>query len=248
MRQLLLPESPDDGKPLTLREGDFHYLVHVLRKQVGDSFRAVDPSGRRWQCTVAEIGRTECTIRVVDPPPAETVSPSFPSITVYQAVPKGSRFDEAIRQLVQTGVTGICPIECDRSVVRLGEIAASRLERWQRIAREAVQQSGGSPVTLLAPRTVDDLVADPAALSLLLHPSPLEDHTLHGYLSDAGPRVDLVVGPEGGFSERECRLLTDRGFRPLSLGPQVLRSEAAALFAVAAIRVLVLERRAWQPT
>lgn len=247
MRHLLLPGRPSGGEHVVLSGDDFHYLVHVLRRRAGDGFDAVDAAGDRRHCTIVRTDSGSCTVEVqaaVDA--AATAVSALPAVTVFQAVPKGGRFDDAVRALVQAGVTAICPIETERSVVRLAESAARR-DRWLRVAREAAQQSGAGPVRLLEPRRVSELTATPGALSLFLHP-PLAERSLHGYLSSSRPQVELVVGPEGGFSDSECRLLRERGFDPLSLGPLVLRSQTAAFFAVAAIRILLLERAAWQPT
>ena len=128
------------------------------------------------------------------------------------------------------------------------ESGGNRTERWERIAREAVQQSGAQrPVEVAEPVGLESIASAPRALSLVLHPEPLAQTTLHGYLGSIPDEIELVVGPEGGLCGDEIEELGSRGFQPLWLGPQVLRSESAALFAAAAIRILILERATWQP-
>ena len=98
------------------------------------------------------------------------------------------------------------------------------------------------PLPLTEPAPAHD------ALSLLLRERPLAQETLHGYLDRVPRHVELVVGPEGGFSPDEVEMLLSRGFQPFCLGPRVFRTETAAIFALGAVKILVQEQDAWQPT
>lgn len=258
MRRLVVPEPLAAGRRIQIVGDDHHYLARVLRLRPGATVPALDVADRHWLLVIDEIGADRLTAHATEPAdhrvtpdhpgPALTGSsaPAFPRVTVYQAIPKGRKLDEPIRALVQAGVTRIAPIVTRRTVVRPD--GTGRSDRWQRIAREAVQQSGGTQVVRVdEPRPLTDLTPTDGALSLVLHPEPLAHATLHGYLGVVPSEVELVVGPEGGLAEEELSMLLDRGFRPLWLGPQVLRTESAALFAAAAVRILVLERAHWQP-
>jgi 16S rRNA (uracil1498-N3)-methyltransferase len=101
-------------------------------------------------------------------------------------------------------------------------------------------------VEVTPPAKLTDLHPVPGAVSLFLHTEPIAFHTLHGYLDRVPERVELAIGPEGGFSPSEVTLLTERGFRPLHLGQRVLRTESAALFALGAVQILIQERHSWQ--
>jgi 16S rRNA (uracil1498-N3)-methyltransferase len=244
MRQLLLPGERSAGQQLELTGDDYHYLARVLRLRPGDTVPAMDEAGTRWIAALLSDDGVRLLVRV---DPMHTPHVTLPAITVYQAIPKGRKLDEPLRQLVQAGVTRICPIVTERTIVR-AEGGSARLDRWRRIAREAVQQSGAErPAEVVEPLPLRDVRAADRALSLFLHTEPLAQTTLHGYLGDTPSVVELVVGPEGGFSESEIDTLRAAGFSSLWLGPQVLRTESAALFAVAAVRILVLERAHWQP-
>ncbi len=246
MRQLLLPGALTAGARIALTGEDYHYLARVLRLRPGARLPAIDESGARWTLELLDDDGRRLLARV-EPGSSGTAAAAFPGITVYQAIPKGRAFDESVRALVQAGVTRICPVVTERTVVRPSG-GSSRTERWRRIAREAVQQSGaGRPTEVLEPVELPTVTARPEALSLVLHTEPLAQTSLHGYLGDTPNEIELVAGPEGGFSADELDGLIERGFSPLWLGPRVLRAENAALFAAAAMRILILEREWWQP-
>jgi 16S rRNA (uracil1498-N3)-methyltransferase len=128
-------------------------------------------------------------------------------------------------------------------------VASERITRWERVAREAVQQSGAlAPVVIDAPAELSAVYPAKDALSLVLHEQPIAHDTLHDYLVRVPSLVELVVGPEGGLSGEEVTMLLSRGFKPLYLGPRVLRTETAAIFALGAVQMTIQEHDAWQPT
>ncbi len=255
MRQLLVPRALRPGQRLDLTGSDYHYLSVVLRLRAGDTVPALDAEGSRWDLQLLENDGSKLVALVEAGAKAGALV--FPRLTLYQAIPKGSRFDDLVRQLVQFGIDRICPVFTERTVSR-PDREGTRVDRWRRVAREAVQQSGANrPVGVEPPQELAEIRPTDGALALVLHAErcpldlpgdyPLAQSTLHGYLGEVPDDIDLVVGPEGGFTDAELIGLFGKGFRPLWLGPQVLRSESAALFAAAAVRILVLERDHWQP-
>lgn len=195
-----------------------------------------------------------------------------PSIILVQGLPKGAKMDLIVRQAAEAGVSRVIPLVASRSIPK-GE---ARRDRWQRIAREAIQQSGSTvPTRVDAPIGLDGLEAalgEPRGrrLRLLLDAEsqaplrdaeggpdasgscdasrpPLAQTSLHEYLTDAPEEIILCVGPEGGFAVEETRALAKAGFSPLKLPCAVLRTETAALFAVAAVETILSERFSWIP-
>jgi 16S rRNA (uracil1498-N3)-methyltransferase len=157
--------------------------------------------------------------------------------------------DLIIRQAVEAGVGRIVPLVSDHAVVRPGE-RASRLERWRRIAREAREQSGAArPPVVESPARLDEAVArERGGTRVFFHEDPAGSVPLHEILAGAGSPVTVLIGPEGGLSPRETALLESSGFRRAWLGDGVLRTETAALFALAAVRTIVRERETWRPS
>ena len=243
MVQLVVAPELAEGNEFRPKGDDLHYLLHVRRTREDDHLVLLDGTGRRWDTVVTRVAASEIVLRVqapVDDAAAE------PEITVYQAIPKGRRFDEAIRSLVQAGATRIVPLITERTIVDPSG-KDDKQNRWRRVAREAVQQSGATALVHIDPPTrLTDLPIDSETLTLFLHTLPIADATLHGYLGSAPEAFGFVVGPEGGFSPKEVEWLLARDAYPVWLGPRVLRSENAGFFAVAAARTILLERGVWQ--
>jgi 16S rRNA (uracil1498-N3)-methyltransferase len=165
--------------------------------------------------------------------------------------------DLIVRQAAEGGIAEIIPFVSEHSVPRPGgEGAGNRLGRWERIVKEARQQSGSRTATIVRPPLdLEGLLAyweelkgrRAKALGLLFHQTPLEQASLHSYLSINPEIVVLAIGPEGGFSPVEVSRFLAAGFRPLTIGDTVLRTETAALYGAAAIRLILLESDWWLP-
>ena len=181
---------------------------------------------------------------------------AIPRIILVQSMAKGPAMDLVIRQAAEAGVARIIPLEARRSVARAEEgRGASRQGRWERILREGLQQSGSPVATAIEePVGLRGLLArlgpepEGGRLALVLHEAPLAQKGLHGYLGNAPAEIVLCVGPEGGFAPDEVDFLLGAGFRPLLLPGAILRTETAALFAVAAVEIILSERSSWTPS
>lgn len=250
MRQLLLPGRLAVGQRIAVRDADYHYLIRVRRHAVDDELEVVDEYRNRATVRIISVNETSADLQVL----SLVHGPGdFTEIVVYQALPKGRKLDDVIRVLVQAGVCHLVPVETERTVVRIADLGNSRMERWNRIAREAVQQSGSDPVRIASPVPLADAIREAGSdsgihttCSLFLHTEPLAHSSLHGYLGTAVSRLVLFVGPEGGFTPAECDQFIAAGVQPLWLGPRVYRTEVAGLAAVAAAQLLLVESEEWQ--
>jgi 16S rRNA (uracil1498-N3)-methyltransferase len=184
-----------------------------------------------------------------------------PPVILFQALPKGPKMDLIVRQAAEGGLAEVVPFASEHTIPRIGageygQGPENRVRRWEKIVREARQQSG-SPVDtqIRAPLSLDGLFAyweelrgrAPGVLGLLFHQTPLEQASLHEYLSREPEIVVLVIGPEGGFSPGEVSRFLGAGFKPLTIGDTVLRTETAALYGAAAVRIILLENASWLP-
>jgi 16S rRNA (uracil1498-N3)-methyltransferase len=250
MKHFILENEPDADGSVRLTGKDYNYLVNVRRLKAGGTLDCLLPSGEiaRLLIVRAEKGilHAECT------PAAEAGQDEVcPPITLFQAMPKGAKMDSVVRMTGEAGVSEIAPFYSARSVPRNTDGAIEkRLDRWRRVLKEARQQSGSRAIgTVRAPVGLDGLlsywesVLQPEALGLIA--LPLAKNGFHLYLETMPKLIALAVGPEGGFAPEEEDAFMGAGFRPVSLGPTVLRTEHAALYAVAAIRTLLVERNSW---
>jgi 16S rRNA (uracil1498-N3)-methyltransferase len=266
MKQFILPSPPDAQGLVRLSGEDFHYLVRVRRLKEGAVFKAEIP-GRpgdvrvRVQSLADTILTGECL--PVDPidETSRDVS-SLPPIILFQALPKGAKLDLIVRQAAEGGVTEIRPFVSEYSIPMGQGDKTGRVDRWRRIIREARQQSGSSIATeIAAPCTVEALLDYWETLGkrsrrprgIILHQEsvrtgPLAQGGFHRYLCSDPDLVVLAVGPEGGFSPEEVKRFLAAGFKPLVMGNTILRTETAALYGAAAVRIILLEKTAWTLT
>lgn len=257
MRVFILPQEPPFGQFIDLRGEDHHYLSRVRRVRVGDQFPGSDSRGGRWLCTVTRIGPSSLRLRLEKE--AHVARPEQPAIRLIQCLPKATKMDLIVRQVTEAGVQEVIPVFSRYSQVRLGGLSGGqgvekKLERWRRIARQAVQQSGAArPPDIEAPRELESFIrvldeGRSEEVRLFFHQEREGADTLHRCLSKSVKIITLVVGPEGGLSPEEVELLRSKNFVPITVGDTVLRTETAALYAVAAVQIVMHERDAWEPT
>ena len=263
MKQFLLTKEPDDNI-VRLDGDDYRYLVRVRRLATGEFFPALLPNGEETLIQVLSVDKGLLTGKCVSAENnPDSPSPSIPAIILFQALPKGEKMDLIVRQAAEGGITEIVPFISEFSVAK-ASAGEQKFSRWQRIIREARQQSGSKiATTIRRPLTKEGLFnywkelqvscahAAQAALGLLFHHQGLEQKPLHSYLNssylDSVPKViALAIGPEGGFSDTEVSLFLENGFNPITIGDTILRTETAALYCAAAVRILLLERDSWQ--
>jgi len=188
---------------------------------------------------------------------------SLPPVYLFQALPKGTKMDLIVRQAAEAGVSVIVPFVSEFSQVKIkggsigslpGAVSGEKQNRWERIIREARQQSGSDiPTIIKKPLDFDGLMEYwqelqarfPGGTGILFHQTPLEPGTLHDYLVNSLKFIVLAVGPEGGFSAAEAARFLSAGFKPIVLGKTVLRTETAALYAAAAVFTILSERTSW---
>jgi 16S rRNA (uracil1498-N3)-methyltransferase len=259
MKQFILPVLPDKRGWICLSGEDYHYLVNVRRFAPGDSFKVRLPSGEAAVVRVCSVEKGRLT-GICLPQTGEAEKPApreqlfLPPMVLFQALPKGSGMDLIVRQAAEGGLREVVPFCSELSVPRLGPGGEEKQKRWQRIVKEARQQSGSPVATEVRSPCTEDALWEywqtlrdqyPRVLGLLFHQDPLAEESLHGYLNGDHELVVLAVGPEGGFSPGELTRFLARGFKPMVIGNTIFRVETAALYAAAAVRTILLEKSSW---
>jgi 16S rRNA (uracil1498-N3)-methyltransferase len=206
-----------------------HHVVRVLRLKAGDGVTLFDGRGGEYAAVALNVGERTSVDRE---------SPL--KVTLAQAISSADRMDYTIQKAVELGVARIQPLESSRSIVRLDAArAAKRVAHWQAVAVAACEQCGRNrvpEVTAVLPLSTW-LGSAPAQANIArLVLSPRAQATLR---SLPPPREALLLaGPEGGLSPREQEDAQSAGFTAVKLGPRVLRTETAAVAALAAMQVL----------
>ena len=237
MTRFHLDPGAVQGDRVTFGAAAAHHLGRVLRATVGDLVQAVAADGALLSVRLTAIAPGRAEGQVGDRTRLDTASPL--RLTLAQAVPKGDKMEGIVRMTTELGVSRVIPLLTERTVVRLPpDRWADRLARWQRVAREAAQQSGRAAVPeITAPRTLSTWRPDPEPDGLLICFWEEERRGLATLLPDGPcPRATLVLGPEGGLTAEEVRGLTDAGALVAGLGPRLLRTETAGPVAVALLQ------------
>lgn len=212
--------------------------IHVVRLAPGDALTLFNGAGGQYEAELVEVGKKRATaeIKAFDGREAELPYP----VTLAQALPEGTKMDWIIEKAVELGVTAVQPLAARRCVVRLSaERAQKKLEHWQGVIVAAAEQSGRNRLAALdGPVDFRDWLGAPATGPRLLM-SPRATASLVEWARQAGPQpVTLLVGPEGGFTDEEEDAAVRAGATMVSMGPRVLRTETAALAAVAMLNGL----------
>jgi 16S rRNA (uracil1498-N3)-methyltransferase len=225
------------GQPIELPEDSSTHLLRVLRLSPGDEVLLFNGDGYDYRVRLLSGSRRGAEALVLGR--EQVARESALRITLGQGLARGEKMDLVLQKGTELGVAGFIPVLTERTEVKLdGERTGKRMAHWQGVLAAACEQSGRAVLPQLSePRTLADYAASQSApLRLALDPKGEVELRALG----PGPirDIDLVVGPEGGLSERDLATLRAAGFRGLRLGPRVLRTETAGLAAVAALQAL----------
>lgn len=212
------------------------HAVRVLRLRGGDELILFNGSDAiEYHAQLIEVRKDSATCRILSHHSRNTESPL--ALELAQGISRGERMDYTIQKAVELGVQRIVPLATERSQVKLsGEREEKRLQHWQGIILHACEQSGRNRIPELAPvQRLDHWLNSRAHTAHALFLDPEGDVNI-GALIGPVTSVSLLVGPEGGLSPAERELAIARGFLRLRLGPRVLRTETAALVALAALQ------------
>jgi 16S rRNA (uracil1498-N3)-methyltransferase len=222
--------------PVSDRE-TVHYWKNVRRLSKGDRLTVVDEAtGAAFLARLETLDRHSATLLLESRLP-EPAGPSLPEVTLAVALIKEQRWDWLLQKVAELGASRIVPLLTERTVVQVHD-DAKKQARWASILRQAAEQSEGRFIPEIHPPT--SLTAfckkPPEGLKLHLlergpHRAPLSAPLSEAAASDC-PRLSLVIGPEGGWTESECALLETSGFQAVSLGSRILRTETAAIAAM----------------
>jgi 16S rRNA (uracil1498-N3)-methyltransferase len=220
------------GNQAALRGEHAEHLVRVLRVRVGEEFDiAAGPSVRRGRVTKVTDQRVEFELG------DEIPSAQIPNITLLLAIFKFDRMEWAIEKCTELGVARVIPVIASRTDVHLVSAASKRVERWERIARQASEQSRRSIAPeLQQPLKLKEAIKLTGSLRIVLSESE-QQATLRNALALRPPdgQLLLAVGPEGGWTEDELVLFAQAGWISASLGSTILRAETAAIAATAIV-------------
>ena len=235
------PEASSPGDIVELPEDETQHMVRVLRLRAGDAVCVFNGRGGEFDALVEDVGKATVRVRVGNP--RQPAPESNVAVTLAQAVLKGDKMDDVVRDAVMMGVASIQPIvsartEITRSSVERGQ----RRERWERIAVSSAKQCNRAVVpSILAPLNFNDVLAAcadmrlPNPVLMLVEPRASADAVPLREMNETAPHeATVLVGPEGGWTEDEIRRGADAS-RLVTVGERTLRADAMAIVALAAL-------------
>jgi 16S rRNA (uracil1498-N3)-methyltransferase len=233
MIRLFLPPENLSSQQVVISGDQARYLSTVVRLKPGELLTIFDGRGRRYVCKSLKIQKKEVIVEKVEEEIYSTESPL--SLTLAQGIPKGDKMDLIIQKSTELGVKKIVPLITERSQIRHTE----KGERWHKIALSASQQSGREKIPMISePVNVKEFLERHHTGHGIMLSEEAEERNLRNTLNDfqgvAG--ITLLVGPEGGFSKDEVTAAIEKGFKSVSLGPRILRTETAPITALSIIQ------------
>lgn len=235
MSRFFVPKDMIKGRRMVITGKEAHHILDVMRLKVSDKVTTFDGSGKEYIGIIREADRKSLEVEIIETRaacPKEHIK-----ITLIQALTKKEKIDYIIEKATELGVSRVVPVFTERTIpVWDDEKRRAHVERWRKTAREAAKQCGRSDVPEIA--EIEDFSSAAAKM-------PGEDLRLIAVLSEetvpiadavAGCKpkgIVIAIGPEGDFTLQETEAAKKGGFKPVSLGPRVLKSDTAGLAAIA---------------
>lgn len=215
---------------------DAHHISKVLRLKEDDEVVVCDKQGTDYLCSIKAITKDEVELWILKKEASSSEPPI--EITLYQGVPKGDKLETVIQKCVELGGVKIVPVAMKRSVAVIKD-KEKKKQRMQKIALEASKQCGRAKVPRVSEvLSFKEALADAKENDLKLLPYEAENkQKLKDILLENknSIKIAIFIGPEGGFDEEEIKLAKENGFKTVTLGPRIMRTETAPLACISAV-------------
>lgn len=217
------------GDKVTLEGDQAHHAINVMRFNTGDKLVLFDGTGIEYLASVDQVQKKSISLEIIES--IESSRSLSTSITIAVALPKGDRQKFLIEKLVELGVHTLIPLKTKRAVAVANPKVVSRLEKQ---VIEASKQCGRNTLMQIdQPLTINQLIQN-AGGGVKLLADPYQGKPISNFTAEAADGFVIAIGPEGGFDDSEIELLISNDFKPVTIGPSILRIETACI-AVAAI-------------
>lgn len=221
--------AKDYKNKLILEDSDIHHIKNVMRMKIGDTIEVVYDN-KLYICSLCNIEPIELNIDSI----SDKESKLNLDITIAVALVKEQKMDLILQKLTELGVNRIIPVSMERSIVKLDDSKFSKKKnRWESICKEASEQSKRTNVPviedIMSIKELSKMTADYKFVASTKEKGKMFNYYLQN-INDCA-KIILVVGPEGGITDREEALLNDNGFESMSFGDLIFRVETAAIYA-----------------
>lgn len=220
---------------LKVSENDYHHIKNVMRLKDGDKLIACFDN----QSFLCRIHYTKDAYELIIESDISTDVELKKEVILYQALIKNDKFDLVIQKATELGASKIYPTIFERSIIKIDSSKEeSKLDRYSKIMKEASEQSHRQVIpNIMSYIKVGDIKLDSDTLGLVAYENNDDFYSLYNSMIDIDKynKIAIVIGPEGGFTDKEINSLISKGFRNVSLGKRILRSETAAIYSLSVI-------------
>ena len=224
------------GNEIHLRMDRMHYIMNVLRLTIDDSLIIFDGSGHEYFAEIIEVKKKYVTLIPRELTYYEKPSPR--TIRIGQCLIKKSKMDLMLQKTTELGVNVVVPLISKYSVIKIKK-SNERLKKdhWEKIARSACEQCGRNFIPEIEnPRLLDEFINEKSSnFKIILDPTSSKTFN---EINPQDRNIDILIGPEGGFHNREIEVAGRNKFVRVSMGPRILRAETAAISAISIIQSL----------
>ena len=247
MPRFFVKNNQINNDKITIIDEDVKHIKNVLRKQIGDKIEVCNQdTGNSYKCEIEIIAENEIETKIIEE--QKNIREKI-KVDIYQGLPKSDKMELIIQKNTEVGIKSIVPVIMERTVVKLDEkIASKKLERWQKIAEIAAKQSMRDIIPQIGNITklkdIDTTEFDAVLVAyeneehnmLKTELQKLEKKIKSNNSSEQQYNIAIVIGPEGGISEKELGMLAEKNAKFVSLGKRILRTETVALNILSIIR------------
>lgn len=222
-------------KTATIEGSDVNYLKNVLRLTIGDEIRILDSKSKEYAAVICSMSNDKIHVELTGE--KHPKSESKIKITIAHGIPKNPKMDLVVQKSTELGVMRIIPLKTERAIVKIhADKEDDKIARWQRIAKEAAEQSGRLIIPMVeGVMDFKDLfsIKDEFDLCIMLWEME-KDKTLKSVFQENKniKRILILIGPEGGFSHEEAETAKCEGFITVTLGSRIVRTETASISAL----------------
>jgi 16S rRNA (uracil1498-N3)-methyltransferase len=227
---------------VSLPHDEAEHLTRVLRLGVGDTVAVFDGRGREFIARVTRAGRRDAQVQLMSR--IEPALEASVSLTLVQAVLKGDKMDDVVRDAVMLGVAAVQPIVTNRTEASVATLTrTARVDRWRRVALASVKQSRRATLPeIRTPLSLESYLQDPPATVRLMLVEPTvgsDGESVAAMQSEPCPAdAALLVGPEGGWTDQERMAARALGVRLVTIGRRTLRADAVPVAAISVLQFL----------
>ena len=236
MYQFFVEDAQISEKDVVIEGSDVNHIKNVLRMKCGEKIRISSAAGRNFYCEIAELSGEVVRADIIEELEEDTELPN--KIYLFQGLPKSDKMELIVQKAVELGVHEIIPVAMKNCVVKLDDKkAASKVNRWQEIAKSAAKQSKRSLIPVVEmPMSYKLAVERAKELDVVLVPYENErgmqaTRELMAAI-EPGQSIGIFIGPEGGFDSSEVEFVRENAHL-ISLGNRILRTETAGLATLA---------------